>query len=206
MESLLGWLTAHAEHAYILVFFLLVVTGLSVPISEDVMLVASGVLAATVIPEHTLHLFLAVFLGTYASDNIAYGLGRFFGDKLCRMAWFQKILNPRRLEWLQSFMHRYGTWTLFLGRFIPFGFRNGIFMTAGFGKMPFMKFMLSDGVACLLFTALIFFAAYFVGQNYDKLLNSLHTAGLVSLLIVVIAALLVIGYAVRKKYQVRTNA
>ncbi len=204
MESLLAWLSANADHAYIWIFFLLVLTGLSIPISEDLMLIAAGVLAGTVMPEYTIHLFLAVFLGTYFSDNIAYGLGRFCGSKLCNFGWFKRVFAPENMQFLNQFLHRYGAWTLFFGRFIPFGVRNGIFMTAGFGKMRFVTFMLCDAVACLLFTGLIFFAAYSIGHNYEFLIDSLHVAGLILLGAVVIISGTLLTLFFRKKYAVRT--
>lgn len=203
MESLLAWLSANADHAHIWIFFLLVLTGLSVPISEDLMLIASGVLAGTVMPERTIHLFLAVFLGTYFSDNIAYGLGRFCGNKLCHFGWFKKILAPERMQSLNRFLDKYGAWTLFFGRFIPFGVRNGIFMTAGFGKMRFSTFMISDAIACLLFTSLIFFSAYYIGHNYESLMDSLHTAGMITLALSFMTSIILLTLFFRKKYAVR---
>jgi membrane protein DedA with SNARE-associated domain len=205
METILDWLAAQGDFAPVLVFILLVLTGLSVPISEDLLLVGSGVLAGTVLPDKTLHLFFAVFLGCYASDGIAYWIGRAGGQSLQKLPWFRHVLHAKRLATLKGFFDRYGAWTLFFGRFIPFGVRNGIFMSAGLGKMPFSKFLVSDGISCLLFSALIFFLAYALGSKYEMLLHSLHMTGKVLLAISLTSVLIGVGYIIRQKRMATTT-
>src|SRR5262245_29989718 len=161
MEFLVQWLFENGEYAPLVIFGLLMITGFSFPVSEDLLLIISGVLASTVIPERTLQLFLAAFLGSFFSDGIAYGMGRLFGAKVCANKW----------EKLTLFYEKYGVLTLMVGRCIPFGLCNGIFMSAGAGKMPFGKFALSDGIACLLFSLSIFSLAYICGKNYEVLSN-----------------------------------
>jgi membrane protein DedA with SNARE-associated domain len=143
------------------------VTGFSLPVSEDLLLLASGVLASTVLPEYTWGLFLAALLGSYVSDVIAFVLGRLLGKKIYRT-------KSDKMQKLASYYKKYGLVTLVVGRCIPFGVRNGIFMTAGASKMPFGKFLLSDGLACLAYSGLIFFIAYSCGKNYEQLVNVMH--------------------------------
>ena len=61
IESMAQWLTVHADHAPLFVFGLLLLAGFSLPISEDLLVIVSGVVASTVIPEQTVPLFIAVF-------------------------------------------------------------------------------------------------------------------------------------------------
>lgn len=173
MDSIIAFICEHAQNAHFVVFTLLILAGFCVPVSEDLMIVISAVLAATVVPHHTIELFLAVFLGSYLSDWIAYGLGRFGGGKLMDKKWFSKSLKIKRLAKIQHFYKRYGFWTLLVGRFIPFGIRNALFITAGLGKMPFGRFILADGLACITSNSILFFFAYKMGQNYEALLNGL---------------------------------
>ncbi|HXF28837.1 MAG TPA: DedA family protein, partial [Chlamydiales bacterium] len=147
----------------------LMLAGFSLPVSEELMLVVGGVMASSIIPEHTFHLFFAVFLGCYFSDWIAYWLGRLMGSRLYHVKWLQFALSEKRVKRLAHFYERYGFLTLFFGRFIPFGVRNGIFMTAGVGKMHFGKFALIDAIGCLFFSASLFYLAYSFGQNYETL-------------------------------------
>jgi membrane-associated protein len=187
METLLQWLTMHADNAHFIIFGLLMLAGFSLPISEEVMLILSGVLASSVIPDHTFHLFTAVFLGCYFSDWIAYWLGRSIGERLYRVKWLSFALSRERVSKLQSFYNQYGFLTLFVGRFIPFGIRNGLFMIAGIGKMHFGKFVITDGIGCLIFSALLFYLAFSFGKNYETLCKILDTSNIIIFVLFVIS-------------------
>lgn len=200
MESLLFWLTEHCDQAPLLIFGLLVIAGFSLPISEDLLLIAGGVLASTVMPEKTVALFLAVFLGSYASDIIAYGLGRHFGEKIYCMKRLGAS-GQKKLDALRGFYVKYGIWALMIGRCIPFGLRNGIFMTAGAGKMHLGKFLVSDGLACLLFSSTLFYLAYSFGSNFDELSRYIHHGGIIALCIALLAGLTLFILARRKRAQ-----
>jgi membrane protein DedA with SNARE-associated domain len=206
MESLLDWLTSHADSAHFIIFGLLMLAGFSLPVSEEFMLIASGVLASSVIPDHTVHLFIAVFLGCYFSDWIAYWLGRQFGEKLFQLKWLPFSLNENRLKRVEYFYNKYGFFTLFVGRFIPFGVRNGIFMSAGVGKMHFGKFIISDGIGCFIFSLLIFSLSYYFGKNYEDVQTVLHHGGLAlfgACMLCVLAA--IIYLYVKKKTSARRD-
>ena len=173
MESLLSWLTELGPHAPLIIFALLMVTGFSLPVSEDLILLASGILASTILPEYVVQLFLAAYLGSFLSDCIAFGLGRLFGEKI------NTLKTDGKMQRLARFYEKYGFWTLFVGRCIPFGVRNGIFMTAGAGKMKFRTFLISDGLACLGFSGLLFFLAYSAGTHYDSLVATVQQTSFV---------------------------
>jgi len=192
MESLFTWLSEVGPYAPLIIFALLVVTGFSLPVSEDLLLLASGALASTILPEYTVELFCAAFFGSFISDCIAYGLGRMVGDKIYQMKAPEKMLR------LASFYKKYGVLTLFVGRLIPFGIRNGIFMTAGAAKMQFYKFLLADGIACLGFSALLFYLAYSCGKNYESISDSINLVGLFVLVSIALGALFYF-WAKRKK-------
>jgi membrane protein DedA with SNARE-associated domain len=149
--------------------------GLNIPVSEDLMIILSAVLAATVVPENTGLLFLFVFLGCYLSDWVCYWIGRKLGPKLWEIKWFAKTVDRKRLESIHNYYEKYGFWTLLVGRFIPFGVRNCLFLSAGAGKMHFGKFILSDGIACLISNTTLFSVAYFAGKNYKTLLQFVKT-------------------------------
>jgi membrane protein DedA with SNARE-associated domain len=197
MESLFTWLCDVGPYAPLIIFALLVVTGFSLPVSEDLLLLASGALASTLLPEYTVELFCAAFFGSFISDCIAYGLGRMVGDKIYQMKAQEKMVR------LATFYKKYGVLTLFVGRLIPFGIRNGIFMTAGAAKMQFYKFLISDGIACLGFSACLFYLAYSCGKNYEALAGSVHeTSVLIGIVVLVTIALGSLIYFLVKRRKV----
>ena len=191
LESILSFIIENAQNAHFVVFGLLMLAGFCVPISEDLMIITSAVIAATLVPENTPLLFGAVFLGSYLSDWVAYGIGRFGGQRLLKNRWFSKHVNFERLEKIQAFYACYGFLTLLVGRFIPFGVRNALFITAGLGNMSFIRFIVADGIACIISNSVLFYISYTLGQNYQLLLGPLKW---VNLAIFSVFALSVIGF------------
>lgn len=186
----------NAHRAHWFVFGAILLAGLNIPISIDVLIILSAVLAATAIPEHVFHLYFAVFLGCYFSAMIAYGVGRFLGPKLLRIRWFANALTPERMEKIKTFTHKHGFLTLVLGRFIPFGVRNCIFMTSGISKLPFLTFIMRDLIACLTWSSVCFTLCYFLGKNYNALISGVKVF---NLLIFSAFAVTVIGFFWYKK-------
>jgi len=175
MDGIFSFIVSNANYAHFIVFALLMLAGFNIPISEDLMIIVSAVIASTLLPENTYLLFLGVFLGAYISDWTAYWIGR----KLFHRPFFAKAISTKRLEKIQSFYKRYGMLTLLIGRFIPFGVRNGLFMTAGMGKMNFKKFLLFDGIACLISNTVLFTLTFQLGKNYQLLLPYLKKFNIV---------------------------
>jgi len=175
MEELIQLIHAHIHYAHFIIFGALLLAGLNIPVSEDAMIFISALLASKH-PDYLPHLFIGVYLGAYFSDLICYSLGRFLGPKLFEIRFFANMVPPERVTKISAFYQNYGVITLILGRFIPFGVRNALFLTAGLGKMNFIKFALSDLLACTISTT-SFFALYFhYGEsviNYIKQANIL---------------------------------
>ncbi len=199
METLIQFLFEHAQYAHWIVFGALLLAGFNIPISEDLMIIFSAVLAATVIPENTYKLFTAVFLGCYVSDCICYGIGRHFGPKLWKISWFAKAFKREKIDQIHAYYKKYGFLTLLIGRFIPFGVRNGLFLTAGLGKMPFKKFLLSDGIACICSNTTLFTIAYTLGRNYEVLLANLKIINIFLFSAFTVAVIAFFWYKRRKK-------
>jgi membrane-associated protein len=164
VEYVLELIQSNVQHAPFLIFGLLMLAGFNIPIPEDGMLFISGVLASHY-PQHLAALFTAVYLGAYFSDLICYWLGRLVGPKLLEIRFFSNMVTPERREKIHAYYEKYGIVTLIFGRFIPFGVRNGLFLTAGLGKMTFVKFALSDLLACTISTVTFFSLYYHFGPT-----------------------------------------
>ena len=169
MESLIEIISQHAHHAHWYVFAAIILAGFNIPISTDVLVIASAFMAATVVPEHTLHLYFAILLGCYFSAWCAYWTGRLLGPRLHKLRWFARLIHVERLEKMKKFYEKYGLWTLIIGRFIPFGVRNCIFMSSGMSKMSFTKFALMDALACSIWCSTAFWLFYGLGQSYQMI-------------------------------------
>lgn len=159
MANFLLFLQENIHFAPYVIFGLLLLAGFNLPISEDVMLFTSSILARE-FPQYFYQLFVAVFLGAYFSDLICFVLGWKIGPKILKINFFKSIVSDHLREKISNFYKRYGVWTLIVGRFIPFGVRNGLFLTAGLGKMDPLKFALSDLLACTI-SSITFFLLYY---------------------------------------------
>jgi membrane protein DedA with SNARE-associated domain len=191
MDWLFDFVYQHVHVAHWIFFGALILAGLNVPISEDAILLISGGLAATIAREHAVALFILPFLGAYLSDYLGYGLGRWMGPKLLSSPKLAKRLGGARLLRVQQFYNRHGIWTLILGRFIPFGVRNCLFIMAGVGSMPLLTFFWADLIPCLISNAVLYTLGYLGAQS-----NVIHFVlfGLLGLFVIVFIIL-----RVRKK-------
>ena len=164
MEEVIQIIQANIQFAHFIIFGTLLLAGLNIPVSEDAMIFISAILANKY-PEYLIHLFIGVYLGAYFSDLICYTLGRVVGPKLFKIRFFANMVTQERITKISAYYKKYGVITLILGRFIPFGFRNALFLTAGLGKMNFIKFALSDLLACTISTISFFSLYYYYGES-----------------------------------------
>ncbi|QPK64495.1 DedA family protein [Methylomonas sp. LL1] len=198
MTELLTFIQTHIEYAPFIIFSLLILAGFNIPVSEDGMLFIAAFLASQS-PEHWPLLYASVYLGAYFSDLICYGLGRIIGPRLLDLKFFAGMARRERIDKIHAYYDRYGVITLILGRFIPFGVRNGLFLTAGLAKMNLIKFAAADLLACTISTASFFTLYYRYGEQMIEMVRKANIA-------IFILALAVGGYFYfRRKNPGRPN-
>lgn len=198
MESLTEFIILNAHRAHWFIFCAIILAGMNIPISTDALIIISAVLAATLVPENTFILFFAVFFGCVFSAWIAYWIGRVLGTKICKMKWFAKLLHPKRMQKIKTFYDKHGFLTLLIGRFIPFGIRNCIFMSTGMSKLHFGKFVLRDFIACFIWCAVSFSIFFSLGQNWDVVYEHVKTFNILIFCAFLVTVIGVIWYK-RKK-------
>ena len=199
MEALSLFIESNIQYAHLIVFGALLLAGLNIPISEDAMLFISAVLASSH-GEYLPHLFIGVYMGAYLSDLICYALGRFFGPKLFEIRFFANMVPPDRIQKIHTFYEKYGIVTLLIGRFIPFGVRNGLFLTAGLGQMNFIKFALSDLTACTISTVTFFTLYYHYGGSVIEYVKEGN------LIVFSVAAAVLLAYWIGKRRKAKNRA
>ncbi len=199
LQPAIEFIQSNADAAPYLIFGLLLLAGLNIPVSEDGMLFISGLLAAQR-PDLMWNLFIGVYLGAYFSDLICYSLGRFLGPRLWNIKWFAKMVSRESVDKVSGFYDRYGFLTLLLGRFIPFGVRNGLFLTAGIGKMNAVRFAVADLIAATISCGIYFWLYYSYGETviaYVKQFNYvIFATALIAVVVIVI----------RKKRAIKATA
>lgn len=196
MESLFSdvmqYVTENAELAPWIIFGLLLLAGLNLPVSEDVMLLTSALIAQQR-PDLVWQLFAGVFAGAYFSDLICYTLGRTLGPKLWQIKWFAKMVDREHVDRIGGFYATYGPLTLLVGRFIPFGVRNALFLTAGLSKMNFVKFAISDLIAATITCGLYFWLYFTYGEAIIEVIKQSN------LIIFSVAAIGIVVFLVKRR-------
>lgn len=174
-DSILTFMCLHAPEAHYYLFGLLLLTGVNIPVSEDLILVGGGVIVAVCLDEHYYLMLGWLYAGCLIAAYEAYWLGRIFGPRLYTLPGFRHIVTPERMQRLHRFIERFGVVTFMIGRFIPGGARNALFITSGLGSMPFVVFALRDGFAAIFSTWLLFHLGYLFGENYPVLFGYVST-------------------------------
>ena len=200
MEAFLEFVQSNVAYAPYAYLGLLLIAGFNIPVSEDLMLLTSALIAIKN-PEMKYQLFTGVFLGAYLSDLICYGfMGRYLGPKIFKIRFFANMITQEKIDRINEFYSRYGMSTLIIGRFIPFGVRNALFLTAGLGRMNAIKFAIGDLIACTI-SCSFFFWLYF---TYGEAVIDVVKKG--NIILFSLAALGGIAWFVLKKRKLKKEA
>lgn len=195
------FIKAHANSAHWILLIGAILAGLNIPISIDLLMIIGATLAATVIPEHFFHIYFSLFIGCALSAWLAYWLGRTVGPKLARIPFFSKLISPKRMAKVRTFYQKRGAMALVIGRFIPFGVRNCLYMSSGMSRMPFLKFALCDGAACAFWSSLSFFLYYSLGKNIETLYSHVKWANFLIFALFSVTVIGIIWYKKKKKVK-----
>src|SRR5947209_13273727 len=95
-------------------------------------------------------------------------MGRFWGPRLVDAPWMKRLIPPERQRRIEDNFHRYGVLVLLFARFLP-TIRSPIFIMAGIMRLPFTRFVLADGLYALPGVSLLFFLAFWFGDQFRSL-------------------------------------
>jgi len=190
-----------AENLHFISFGLLLLAGLNLPVSEDLVFIISASIAATIIPENTYLIFFGCYLGAYMSDIIAFSLGRYGLPLLFKTNLFNRKSTRKKIVRIESYFNKYGGKTLFFGRFIPFGVRNMLFLTAGMVKFNFLKFLLIDLAALTVTSTLLYYLGFKFGENIEVIMYYLNSYKIA--VFIIFALFVIIFFIKRRWYRVR---
>ena len=185
-------------------FGLLILAGINLPVSEDVVFIVSASIAATLAPENRYYIFAGCFLGAFFSDIIAYCVGRYGINRILTSRTLIKLrlIHPEKMEQrirkAADYFERFGGKTIFFGRFIPFGVRNAIFMTCGIIRMNPLKFAIIDACALVCTSSILFTLGYTFGNKYEELFPYISKY---KFLVIGLIILIAVAVLVKKKHQ-----
>ncbi len=150
--------------------------GVGVPLPEDGLLLAIGVLAHRNAEVWWLVLASAYFT-VLTADSMLFAVGYKFGDPVLKRRPFRWIVTPTRRKKVTKIFHERGGFAIFIGRFIT-GMRGAIFITAGCERMSFRTFLFWDAVAAIITIPAVFGLGYLFHSQLDLVRETLATAQL----------------------------
>ncbi len=207
---MIAWLTQYFEQfQYVAIALVLFLAGLGVPIPEDIPLIYGGVLSGQGHMNVYIH-FAVSMVFILVGDLSLYLIGRRLaarrlsgaregsaGEDAPTPTRWERLASPERLAKVQGYFDRYGSWSVFFGRFVA-GVRGAVFLTAGMGGFPLWRFLLLDGLAALISVPLWIALGYWAGARWEALLAQAKTYQLY--LLGALAAALVVGaYLARRR-------
>jgi len=194
------FLIYYKDYVHWIAFVLLVLAGFNLPISEDLVMIVCGSIAATLAPEHLWKILAFCWAGAYISDIWCYFVGRYFLNWITTHRFVRRMIPVHKIHHLESYFEKYGEKTLYFGRFIPFGARNAVFMTCGLVRMKLHHFLFIDTLALCSTTAILFSLGYFGGQNYQRILTFVQRSYPV-LFVIVVAIISFLVYRFWKQHR-----
>ena len=172
-------------------FILLLLCGLGLPMPEDIVLIAAGMLG--VIDDHSwIKISAFMYAGVLLGDTMIFFAGQRYGTRLLGTAWFQRIFSPTKQARVEELFAKHGTTGLFIGRFLP-GLRAPIFFSAGSLKVSLVKFLLMDGLAALVSVPVFVWLGHWLWVKFaddfaqiEQALKRTHTFTLWGTLVIVV--------------------
>lgn len=184
---------------YLVVFVILLFCGFGLPVPEDIVLFAAGLLSFY--QKADVYVMLAVtFAGVMIGDCTVFTIGALYGKKLRRKPWVKRFLPPERMRMVRRKLHAQGNKVIFAARFMP-GLRTPVFFTCGTLHLPFRVFFFYDGLAALISVPAIVYATYYFGNHVDQVVRVVKRLqfGVVGTILAIIAVLVAKAWWAHKK-------
>ncbi len=187
-----------SNYSYPFVYLLLLACGVGAPLSEELVVLTGGVVAAK--GGASLGLIIAVaWAGVLSGDFLLFSIGRKLGPAALEKKWIKRMLKPERVEVVRGHFNKRAIGTLVLARFLP-GFRAPTFLIAGICGVRPRTFLLTDGLGALVTAPLVAWLGYRFGP---AVIDNINVIGRYVLAAVVVSVLVVL---LRGQVQKRRRA
>ena len=146
--------------------------GMGVPISEDLVLLIGGGLAAQGVTMYWPTL-AAGYFGVILGDLLIHQWGKRLGPRAYEHKLVRRVMSEEREEQLRVHFARHGFWTVVVGRHTP-GLRAPIFFLSGASGVGFWKFLVADALSAAVTVPLVVTLGYFFGEHLHDIRRLMH--------------------------------
>ena len=183
---------------YLWIVVVLVLTGMGLPLPEEVPIIAAGV-ASSVRTLNPWGAFACCLLGALLGDCMLYLIGYHFGHNLVRKhPRFAHLLHAEREAKIEEMIKRHGLKVFLLARFMV-GIRAPMYLTAGILQMRFRRFVLVDAFCAFCVVGLFFGLSYYYGEHIAQLLKRYEVWFTIAVLVAVVAIVLIVWQRTRRR-------
>jgi membrane protein DedA with SNARE-associated domain len=190
------------QGSYLGIVLFLALTGLGLPIPEEVPIVAAGV-ASRAGALHWYYALPACLVGALLGDSLMYAIGRFFGARVLKEhPWWSGFLTPERERTIENLIQKHGIKAFFVARFLV-GLRSPFYLTAGILRVKYRWFLFADLVCATIVIGGFFGLAYLFGDRITGLIQ-LAERGFTAVVIgVALVALAVVAFFSFRQRRIR---
>ncbi|MEM1394088.1 MAG: DedA family protein [Cyanobacteria bacterium P01_D01_bin.116] len=193
---MLNWVTnIISSFGYIGIGLLMFLENVFPPIPSELIMPLAGF----TVTQGKLNMQFVILAGTLGSVLGAlpwYYLGKIVGERRLRK-WIDKhgkwlTLSGKDIDKSKRWLDKYGKATVFFGRLIP-GIRTYISVPAGLDKMPLIPFLLYSFAGSLIWTAILAYAGFLLGDNFqqvEKYVGSISVIVITSIVIYLIISII----------------
>ena len=191
-------LQSFIEHfTYVGLFLALLAGSLGVPIPEEAVIIAGGVLAHEEVVRWEFALPVCL-IGVLSGDIVLYWVGHHWGLQVLAWRPVRHVLTPERAQTLIEAYRRHGVKIVFAARHV-IGLRAPSFLMAGTVRIPFWKFFAIDAGSALVGVSFSFGVAYFLTDHLKEILTNVHRVERWIAVIVLAAGVAALVVIVRRK-------
>jgi membrane protein DedA with SNARE-associated domain len=177
--------------SYAGIFVLMALESALIPIPSEITMPFSGFLAS----QGKLSLTLVILTGTIANlvgSYIAYYIG-YFIEETVLLKFIKKygkfvLISEHEYEKGNKWFAKYGDKIIFISRLLP-GVRTVISLPAGVFKMDIKKFTIYTLAGCLIWSAILTYTGYYLGENWRLLEGYFRKFEVIIGILIVIGAL-----------------
>lgn len=198
-SSVMHWVQSAGDWG---VFFAMVLESACIPLPSEVIMPFGGYMAWA----GHLSLWSVIIAGTLGNvvgSLIAYYVGKYVGRAVL-LRWGRFVhVTDRNLQKAEDWFNNRGEWSVFVGRLLP-AIRTFISLPAGIARMKLGKFVVLSALGSLPWAAVLAYAGYKMGQNWDNIKHYTHPLIYVAVILLVLFIFVAV-YRSRRK-PVRDNA
>ena len=198
---MLDWLK---QSSYLGIILFLTLTGIGLPVPEEVPIVAAGVASAGKDPALDWYYALpACMVGALLGDSLMYAIGRFFGARILKEhPWWSGFLTPEREKTIEDLLKKHGIKAFFVARFLV-GLRSPFYLTAGILRVKYRWFLLADFICASVVIGGFFGLAYLFGDRITGLIRSAEKGFTLAAVVAGLVALTVVAFFSFRKRRIR---